>query len=102
MGRTLKISEARRTLFELVDEVTSGAETVVWIEHRDRAEGAALVSARYLRSLHTRIEELRRQTRPFKLAGSMRLVGSEADLEADLEALRRAQREAIHAKFQDL
>ncbi len=102
MSRTVKISEARKTLFELVDEVTSSSEGVVWIEHRDRAEGAALVSARYLRSLQTRIEEMRRHTSQFKLAGSMRLVGTAEALDADLEALRGEQAELADARFRDL
>jgi PHD/YefM family antitoxin component YafN of YafNO toxin-antitoxin module len=101
MGRTVKISEARRTLFELVEEVTSAEDAVVWIEHRDRAEAAALVSAEYLRGLERRLEELRRQT-PFTLAGSMRLVGTATDLDADLDELRRRQGELTDAKFRDL
>ena len=39
---------------------------------------------------------------PFRLEGSMRLVGDEADLEAELEALRREQAELAEAKFRDL
>jgi hypothetical protein len=102
MSRRVKISEARRTLFDLVEEVTSAADGVVWIEHRDRAEAAALVSAQYLRGLERRLEELRRQAGSFTLEGSMRVVGTPADLEADLADLRRSQAELSEAKFRDL
>ena len=102
MGRTVKISEARKALFELVEEVTAPGGGVVWIEHRDRPDAAALVSADYLRGLERRIADLLRQTTPFKLEGSMRLVGSPADLDAELADMRREQAELSEAKFRDL
>ncbi len=102
MEKTVKISEARRTLFDLVDEVTQESDTVIWIEHRDRAEQVALVNARYLHSLRTRIEELRRQTKPFQLAGSMTVRGGVEEAEAALERLRGEEAGATVARFRDL
>ncbi len=103
MSRTFKISEARARLFDLVDQVTSAEESVVLIEHRDRAERAALVSEQHLRYLYTTIAELRKQgIRPFRLAGSMRLLVSEDELESAIEQTRREQADLAASKFSDL
>lgn len=101
MDRSIKISEARKTLFDLVDRVTRSEEVVVWIEHRDREERAALVSARHLQSLYARIEALQRRTNPFRLAGSMRLTGDADELGAVLDALRRDQARAALERFEE-
>jgi PHD/YefM family antitoxin component YafN of YafNO toxin-antitoxin module len=103
MLRTFKISEARARLFDLVDQVTSAGESVVLIEHRDRAERAALVSEQHLRYLYATIEELRKRgIRPFRLAGSMKLLVSEDGLEAAIERTRREQTDLARSKFDDL
>lgn len=87
MERCVKISDARARLFDLVESVTGEDGVVVLLEHRDRAERAALVSERYLRYLQNTIMELRRYGgRPFRLAGSARLrMGGAGALEAILD-----------------
>lgn len=99
MDRSIKISEARKALFDLVDRVTRSEAEVVWIEHRDREEQAALVSARHLRSLYARIEALQRRTKPFRLAGSMRLTGGAEEFGAALDGLREEQARAALDRF---
>jgi hypothetical protein len=85
MDKSVKISAARARLFDLVDEVTGAEAGVVLIEHRDRAERAALVSERYLRYLQTTIAELRRYGGPtFRLAGSARLLAPAEEVAAAL------------------
>lgn len=101
MDRTVGISEARKTLFELVDRVTRDEEAIVWIEHRDREERAALVGARHLRSLHARVEALQRRTRPFRLAGSLRPTGDADGLGAALDDLRRDGAAATLDRFRE-
>lgn len=98
--KSVKISQARAELFDLVDRVTSQEGEVVLIEHRDRVERAALVSERHLRYLYATIEELRKRgTQPFRLAGSMKLLVSVEELEAALEQSRREQARLAAAKF---
>jgi PHD/YefM family antitoxin component YafN of YafNO toxin-antitoxin module len=85
MDKSIKISEARARLFEIVDQVLVQRDGVVLIEHRDRSERAALISERYLRSLQSTIAELRRYGgRSFRLAGSARLLTSGAEVERSL------------------
>ncbi len=100
MTRTLKISEARAKLFALVDEVTSEQESVILIEHRDKAERAALVSEQHLQYLYATIAELRKQgIAPFRLARSMELLVNEDELEAAIEQTRREQADLAQSKF---
>jgi PHD/YefM family antitoxin component YafN of YafNO toxin-antitoxin module len=103
MGKTLKVSEARKRLFDLVEEVTSESEEIVWIEHRDRPARAALVSEDHLRRLHATIEALRRR-RPsaFRVAGSLEIVDGPDSLEEALSRSRAEQGELAATKFQDL
>lgn len=85
MDRCVKISDARARLFDLVDEVIEAQEGMVLIEHRDRAERAALVGERYLRYLQSTVAELRKSRGPsFRLAGSARLVASADEVDAAL------------------
>lgn len=100
--KTVKISEARANLFDLVDFVIDAEDDVVLIEHRDRTERAALLSERYLRYLTGSLEQLRAEgLRDFRLAGSMRLLVSEDELERSL-ANSRAQEVQAGRRFQDL
>jgi DNA invertase Pin-like site-specific DNA recombinase len=85
MDKSVKISDARARLFDLVDYVTGEEDGVVLIEHRDRTERAALVSERHLRYLQSTISELRRNgARSFRLADSVRLMASAAEVELAL------------------
>lgn len=84
-ARVIQVSEARRELSRLVKRVAGGGESVV-LGPRGRA-AAVLVGAREYRELRERAagrapagwENLR-----------LRLLGTMEDLEADIEASRRA------------
>jgi len=98
--REVKISEARQRLFELVEQVTSGDEPVVYIEHRDREHRAALVSEAHLRYLEARAAAA--GGAPFTLAGSMTLLVGEEELEQAISADRAEQSRLAREKFRDL
>lgn len=103
MLKKLKISEARKRLFDLVDEVIGDDDEVVVIEHRDRPRRAVLVSEEHLRRLNATIAALRKRTGDeFQLAGSMKLGVSEQELEAALERSRARHRERSERKFGSL
>src|SRR5690606_1252681 len=88
MARLLKISEARRTLFDLVDDVIERADEVILIQHRDRKERVALVNESYIEYLRATIEALKAgDSDEFRLAGSMRLLVAEDELEASIGEL---------------
>lgn len=78
------ISEARRRLFELVDRVLDHPDEPVYIEHRDRAEQVALVSAARLAALEQRAA---RAGPPRSLVCSAVLVG-DTTVDGVLERLR--------------
>lgn len=104
MDKVLKVSEARRRLFDLVDEVTGeGEEEVVLIEHRDRAKRAALMSEEYLRHLRATIAALRKERAGgFRLAGSMTLAVGEDELEAEIARSRAEQASLAERKAREL
>jgi hypothetical protein len=92
MARILKVSEARRLLFDLVDDVIDRADEVILIEHRDRTERAALVNEDYIVYLQATIEALRGEgSAEFSLAGSMRLAVGEDELESAIAEVRKDQ-----------
>jgi hypothetical protein len=72
----VKIDEAIARFLELVQKVACAPETALWMPRRRRT--------------------------PFRLKGSMRLVGTAADLERDLLTLRQEQNRLAIAKFRDL
>jgi len=103
MTRVLKISEARKRLFDLVDEVTAEDDQVVLIEHRDRPRRAALVSEEHLRYLNATIMALRKSlTTEFRLAGTMKLAVSAEELEVALERSWAQHAERAQRKFGNL
>ena len=92
MARILKISEARKKLFDLVDDVIDRADEVILIEHRDRMERAALVNENYIVYLQATIDALRSErSGEFRLAGSMRLAVGEDELETAIADIRKSQ-----------
>lgn len=103
MPKTLKISEARKRLFDLVDAVTSDDAEIVFIERRDDPKRAALVSEDHLRELESRIAALvKERASDFTLAGSMRLVVAEGELDAALDRARADQAALASRKLRDL
>jgi prevent-host-death family protein len=88
MKRRWSISEARARLSELVAEVLR-SEGPISIEHRDREERVLLVSERRYRYLEETVDRLASESaRGWRVAGSMELCGSEAELERDLARIR--------------
>ncbi|MGH7563506.1 MAG: hypothetical protein ACREK5_03670 [Gemmatimonadota bacterium] len=103
MTRTVKISEARAKLFDLVDFVIDAKDDVVLIEHRDRSERAALLSESYLRYLTGTLEHLRSDgLQDVRLAGSMRLLVSEDELERSIAESRARDNLEAGRRFEDL
>jgi hypothetical protein len=102
MTRILKISEARKKLFDLVDDVIERGDEVILIEHRDRTERAALVKENYIVYLQATIAALKSElSSDFRLAGSMRLVGEQA-LEAAISENRSRQASLAGQKAENL
>ncbi|MEX2270168.1 MAG: hypothetical protein WD690_01765 [Vicinamibacterales bacterium] len=84
------ISSARAQLFHLSDLVRSGDDIVVVLEQRGGKENVALVRETRLVYLETRAAEAeKRATKPFRLAGSMKLLVSSEELEESLKEIRR-------------
>ena len=85
------ISSARSRLFELADFVRKGGDdTVVVFEQRGGLEGVALVRESRLEYLEARVKELEKKgKKPFRLRGSLKLVGSENELEEALRDIRK-------------
>ena len=85
------ISSARSRLFELADLVrTGGDDTVVVFEQRGGLEGVALVRESRLEYLETRLKELeKKDKKPFRLRGSLKLAVSEDEFETMLQDIRK-------------
>lgn len=97
--RDINISEARRKLFDLVDEVLRKPGSAVLIRHRDREERVALVSESYLESLRQAVARLLGSgASSFRLEGSLRLATSEEELERFLSDGRARQAALAEAK----
>jgi PHD/YefM family antitoxin component YafN of YafNO toxin-antitoxin module len=75
MSDSTKISDARRRLFDLVDQVIEH-DDVVYIEHRDRSERVALVREGRLRYLEAL--EGSGEANPRSLVGTIKLVSDSA------------------------
>lgn len=103
MKKRMSVSEARATLYELVDYVTESPEAQVVIEHRNRKGRAILVDEARYRYLETTVRELeKRDAKPFELQGSMTSPLSDDELEEVLMQVRREQAALSAGKFADL
>lgn len=103
MKKRMSVSEARATLYELVDYVTESPEAQVVIEHRNRKGRAILVDEARYRYLETTLSELqKREEKPFKLQGSMTLTVPEEEFDAWLEQNRAEQARLAYEKLRDL
>ena len=91
----LKVTEARRQLFELFEEVTSNTRARVIIGHRD-VEGEAMLVSR---------KEIERLEQRARAAGSAFSIAGTASLnvapEAVLHEVRREQRRRAREKWGD-
>jgi PHD/YefM family antitoxin component YafN of YafNO toxin-antitoxin module len=93
--RVLSISEVRRRLFDLFDEVLARGDVVV-VRHRNREQRVVLTSEAYLRSLETRAEAVDRAgDATFRLFDSAVL---EVDADRVLERTRQDQADRARKK----
>jgi PHD/YefM family antitoxin component YafN of YafNO toxin-antitoxin module len=100
MKKRMTVSEARARLFDLVEYVTETPDAAVVIEHRSRKGRAVLVDESHYQYLEAMASELKKQAKPFRLAGSLRPVdGSEVDLVEIVEENRRKQAELSRKKL---
>ncbi len=101
MPRRIMISEARESLFDLFDEVTHAPDRVIYIQHRNRKERAALTSEEYLRFLETTVQSLRSGSSApeFSLFGSGTLHVAPDDV---LKKARQQQAELAATKRKEL
>lgn len=87
------ISTARAKLFQLTDLVRSGDDTVVVLEQRGGKDNVALVREARLAYLEARTAEAEKReqkpAKPWRLAGSLKLLVSPEELEASLKESRR-------------
>lgn len=85
------ISSARSRLFELADLVRKGDDdTVVVFEQRGGLEGVALVRESRLAYLEARVNELeKKDKKPFRVRGSLKLAVSEEEFEEGMRQIRR-------------
>lgn len=88
--RTVPISEVRKELFDLFEEVTGDPDRVIVIQHRNREERAVLASERHWKALSDKV-----QARPFELAKSGIL---HVDPDRLLESQRRSQSDLARRK----
>lgn len=101
--KPLLASEARARFAELLEQVMDQPGTAVFIGHRDREGSAVLVDGAHYKVLleKAKIADSPPE-KPFRLAGSMRLLVSADELEASIAAERQRQAELAVAKFSDL
>lgn len=93
--RVLSITEVRRRMFDLFDEVLARGEVVV-VQHRNREQRAVLTTEAYLRSLESRVEAASGAAgTAFRLFDSAIL---EVDADHVLERTRRDQAERARKK----
>lgn len=103
MKKRMTVSEARSSLYELVEFVTETPDAEVVIEHRSRKGRAILVDEARYKYLETTLRELqKREGPPFRLEGSMTLNVPEDEFDAWLEENRREQARLAVEKFKDL
>lgn len=103
MKKRMSVSEARASLYELVDYVTDTPEAQVVIEHRNRKGRAILVDEARYRYLETTLRELeKRDAKPFKLFGSMTSAVPDDEFDRWIEENRAEQARLAVEKFRDL
>ena len=97
MSDSTKISEARRRLFDLVDQVIEH-DDVIYIEHRDRSERVALVREGRLRYLESLVDS--GEAHPGSLVGTLELV---CDTSADetIAEVREADRLSVERRLEE-
>jgi PHD/YefM family antitoxin component YafN of YafNO toxin-antitoxin module len=99
--KRMTVSEARANLYDLVEYVTGTPDSSVVIERRSRKGRAVLVDEGHYRYLEAVAGEVRKEaeSRPFRLAGSMRSHLSEDELDDWLDRNRKEQAELARKKM---
>lgn len=101
--KPLLVSEARARFSELVEEVMDQPGTAVFIGHRDRTGSAVLVDGVHYRLLLEKAKIADSPPgEPFRLAGSIKILVSDEELEQGIAMERQRQAELAAAKFDDL
>ena len=85
MSRHVNISEARRQLFELFEEVTTNKRLRIVIGHRDSEEEAVLLSRHEVERLERRASSSDRRSE-FALVGTATLRSKPEDVLKDVRA----------------
>jgi PHD/YefM family antitoxin component YafN of YafNO toxin-antitoxin module len=98
MEKHVMISQARRDLFDLFEEVVSKGRTRVLIRHRDSDEQAVLISRKELGRMEARARASETAA-AFSLAESATIHGAPEDV---LTGVRRRQAELEAAKAHSL
>ncbi len=87
------ISTARAKLFQLTDLVRAGDDTVVVLEQRGGKDNVAIVREARLAYLEARAAEAEKRdvkpAKPWRLAGSLKLLVSPEELDASLKDIRK-------------
>lgn len=101
--KPLFVSEARARFSELVEQVMDKPGTAVFIGHRDRAGSAVLIDGVHYQLLVEKAKIVDSPPgEPFRLAGSIKILVSDEELEQGIAEERRRQAELAAAKFNDL
>ena len=101
--KELLASEARARFSSLLEEVSSHPGTAIFIAHRDRKSAAVLVDAAHYEVLMHKADLVDHPPgEPFKIAGSLKILVSDDELESRIAARRQRQAELAAAKRAEL
>lgn len=96
-------SEARARFSSLLEEVSEHPGTAIFIAHRDRKSAAVLVDAAHYEILMRKADLVDHPPgEPFKIAGSLKILVSDDELESRIAARRKRQAELAAAKRSEL
>ena len=102
-SRVVPLTQARASLFKLVEDLLAGRTDRVALSHRGHDEEVLLVRARDVERMEDELTALRQRVapEPRPLRGMGRIVGG-ADLDAVLAEIRAGQRALADAKLRSI
>ena len=102
--KRMTVAEARAKLYDLVEYVTETPDSAVVIEHRDRKERAVLVDEGHYKYLEAMAKEVKKDAKPFRLAGSILTPEgvAEIDVEDMIAEVRRNNETALQKKLDEI
>src|SRR5687768_6953699 len=102
--KRMTVAEARAKLYDLVEYVTETPDSLVVIEHRDRKERAVLVDEGHYKYLEAMAKEVKKDAKPFRLAGSILTPAgaAEIDVEDVIAEVRRNNESALQKKLDEI